>query len=96
MLFLPDLNQKNAFVANYLIHYTLSFTQNLGFDACHISTYRHNGMDFLNTFNDALMAQFPQIFLFGESLALPRLNQAAFVNSNLELSFGVNLESSVD
>lgn len=96
MPFLPDLNQKNPFVANYLIQHAIWSVQNFGFDAYRIDTYMYNDMDFMNACNDALKVQFPKIFLFGESLASPMPNQAAFVKNNLKLPFSVNLESTVD
>jgi len=96
MPFLPDLNQRNPLVANYLIQHAIWTVQEFGIDAYRIDTYMYNDMDFMNACNVALKAQFPGIFLFGESLASPMPNQAAFVRNNLKLPFRANIESTVD
>jgi neopullulanase len=96
MPFLPDLNQNNPLVANYLIQHAIWTVQEFGIDAFRIDTYMYNDMDFMNSCNDALKKQFPNIFLFGESLASPMPNQAAFVRNKMELPFMANIESTVD
>ncbi|MGR3809689.1 alpha-amylase family glycosyl hydrolase [Jiulongibacter sp. NS-SX5] len=96
MPFLPDLNQRNPYVAKYLIQHAIWTVQNFGIDAYRIDTYMYNDMDFMNACNAALKAEFPEIFLFGESLASPVPNVAAFVQNNLKLDFACNLESTVD
>ncbi len=96
MPFLPDLNQRNPLVANYLIQHALWTVQNFGIDAYRIDTYMYNDMEFMNYCNQALKTEFPEIFLFGESLANPVPNVAAFVKNNMELPFACNLESTVD
>jgi hypothetical protein len=92
MPFLPDLNQNNPLVANYLIQHAIWSVQEFGFDSYRIDTYMYNDMDFMNVCNSALKKQFPNIFLFCESLASPMPNQAAFVKTNMKLPFAVNLE----
>ncbi|KPM49716.1 alpha-amylase family glycosyl hydrolase [Jiulongibacter sediminis] len=96
MPFLPDLNQRNPLVANYLIQHALWTVQNFGIDAYRIDTYMYNDMAFMNACNAALKAEYPDLFLFGESLANPVPNVAAFVKNNMELDFACNLESTVD
>lgn len=96
MPFLPDLNQKNPFVVKYLIQHALWTVQNFGIDAYRIDTYMYNVMAFMNQCNAALKAEYPDLFLFGESLANPVPNVAAFVKNNMKLDFACNLESTVD
>ena len=96
MPFLPDLNQRNPLVANYLIQHAIWTVQNFGIDSYRIDTYMYNDMAFMNACNVALKAEFPDLFLFGESLANPVPNVAAFVKNNMELDFACNLESTVD
>ena len=96
MSFLPDLNQKNPFVANFLIQHALWTVEYFGIDAWRIDTYMYNDMDFMNRCNDALLAEYPTLLLFGESIATPVANQAAFVRNNLKLPFTCNLQSTID
>ncbi len=97
MPFLPDLNHKNEFVAKYLIQHAIWTVAHFGIDAFRIDTYMYNDMAFMNRCNSALLREFPKLFLFGESLANPLPNQAAFVKNNIKgLPFDCNLESTVD
>ncbi len=96
MPFLPDLNQRNEYVANYLIQHAIWTVEYFGIDSYRIDTYMYNDMDFMNRCNAALVNEFPKIFLFGESLANPLPNQAAFVRNNMNIGFACNLESTVD
>lgn len=95
--FLPDLNQDNEYVANYLIQHAIWTVENFSIDAYRIDTYMYNDMAFMNKCNAALLAEYPHLFQFGESLASSVPNQAAFTRNNIQnLPFNCNLESTVD
>jgi neopullulanase len=97
MPFLPDLNQKNEFVAKFLIQHAIWTVEEFSIDAWRIDTYMYNDMAFMNRCNNALLNEYPQIMLFGESLASPVSNQAAFVKNNIKnLPFDCNLPSTLD
>ena len=95
--FLPDLNQDNPYVVNYLIQHAIWTVENFHIDGYRIDTYMYNDMEFMNKCNDALLSEFPHLFQFGESLASSIPNQAAFTRNHMTaLPFDCNLESTVD
>jgi glycosidase len=53
--FLPDLNQNNAFVANYLIQHALWTVEYFGIDGWRVDTYQYNDLPFMNRCNAALL-----------------------------------------
>lgn len=96
MPFLPDLNQKNEMVANFLVQHAIWTVEYFGIDAWRIDTYMYNDMEFMNRCNTALQNEYPTLLLFGESLANPVANQAYFVKNKLDVSFKCNLPSTLD
>ena len=87
---MPDMNQTNPYVANYLIQNAIWTTEYYGIDAFRIDTYMYCDLDFMNHCNQALMEEFPNIFMFGESWVETVANQAYFVKNNLNLPFKSN------
>ncbi len=65
--FLPDLNQNNPYVANFLIQHAIWTVEEFGVDAWRVDTYMYNDLPFMNRCNAALMEQYPTIHIFGES-----------------------------
>jgi neopullulanase len=81
--FLADLNQRNPFVANFLIQYAIWATQEFGVDGWRVDTYFYNDPTFLNKMNTALEREFPKLTLFGETLVTQPLSAAFFAKNNL-------------
>jgi neopullulanase len=96
MSFLPDLNQRNEFVANFLIQHAIWTVEYFNIDGWRIDTYMYNDMAFMNRCNTALLTEYPNLYLVGESLASPVANQASFVQNNIKNSFDCNLPSTLD
>ncbi len=94
--FLPDLNQRNPFLANYLIQHAVWSTEMFGVDAWRIDTYKYNDLAFMNRCNQALMTEYPHIHLFGESTASNPLSLSYFVKSNVNFPFKTNLPGTLD
>ena len=94
--FLPDLNQGNKFLANYLIQHAVWSTEMFNLDAWRIDTYKYNDQEFMNRCNQALMNEYPKIHLFGESVATTPLATSFFVKSNIEFPFKSNLPGTCD
>ncbi len=94
--FLPDLNQKNPVVANYLIQHALWTVEEFGIDAWRIDTYIYNDLAFMNQCNQALLDNYPNIHLFGESWVCSVPNQAYFTRNNIESKFKCNLPGGMD
>ena len=96
MPFLPDLNQKNEFVANYLIQHALWTVENFGIDGWRVDTYQYNDLPFMNRVNDALEAEYPKMFITGENSVQSIYSQAFYVKNNINLPFKSNLPSPND
>ncbi len=94
--FLPDLNQRNPFLATYLIQHAIWSTEMFALDGWRIDTYKYNDQAFMNRCNQALMAEYPDIHLFGESTASHPLGLSYFVKSNVNFPFRSNLPGTLD
>jgi neopullulanase len=93
---MPDLNQNNLYVANFLIQHALWTVENFGIDGWRIDTYAYNDLDFMNRCNKALTDEYPQIFMFGETWVHGVPNQSYFVQNNYAVPFKSNLQSATD
>jgi neopullulanase len=93
---MPDLNQSNPFMANYLIQNALWYVQEFGIDGIRIDTYPYNDPDFSNRCNQALMDEFPKLSIFGECMVHGTANQAYFAQNNINTTFKSNLQGVVD
>jgi neopullulanase len=94
--FLPDMNHKNPYVANYLIQHALWTVENFGIDGWRVDTYQYNDLNFMNRCNDALFAEYPKMFITGENMVENPISQAYFTRNNLNLPFKNNLPSPND
>ena len=93
---MPDLNQSNPYVANFLIQHALWTVENFGIDGWRIDTYAYNDLEFMNHCNQALMDEYPQITLFGETWVHGVPNQSYFVQNNYNIPYKSNLQASTD
>ena len=64
---LPDLNQRNPFLANFLVQHAIWTTEYFGIDGWRVDTYKYCDEDFMNQVNTALEKEFPGINIFGEA-----------------------------
>lgn len=94
--FLPDLNGKNDFVANYLIQHAIWTTEEFGIDGWRVDTYFYNDLDFMNRCNKELYREFPRITVFGETWIHSVTNQAYFSENNLIVPWKSNLQGVTD
>ena len=93
---MPDLNQNNPYVANFLIQNAIWAVEDFGVDGWRIDTYIYNDFAFMNRCNKALMDEYPAITLFGETWVHGTANQAYFVDNNLNIPFKSNLPAATD
>ena len=94
--FLPDLNQRNPFVANFLIQYAVWATEEFGIDGWRVDTYFYNDPVFLNKINDVLLKEFPSLTIFGETSVNAVTSGAFFSANNLNISFKHNVPGITD
>ena len=94
--FLPDLNQQNPYVANYLIENAIWSVENFGIDAWRIDTYMYNDQPFMNRCNAALLAEYPRIHIFGESMVNSIIDQAYYTRNTINFPFKSNQPGTLD
>ncbi len=93
---MPDMNQSNPYVANYLIQSSIWSVEEFGVDGWRIDTYLYNDLPFMNKCNKALMDDFPAITLFGETWVHGVPNQSFFCENNVNGIFKSNLPNTTD
>jgi glycosidase len=93
---MPDLNQNNIYVANFLIQHAIWTVEEFGIDGWRIDTYAYNDLAFMNKCNKALMDEYPHITMFGETYVHGVSNQSYFVQNNYNIPFKSNLQASTD
>ncbi len=93
---MPDLNQRNPYVANYLIQNALWSVEEFGVDGWRIDTYIYNDLPFMNKCNKALKDEYPAITMFGETWVHGVVNQSYFCQNNLNNTFKSNLPNTTD
>jgi glycosidase len=94
--FLPDLNQSNPFVANFLIQHALWSVENFGVDAWRVDTYMYNDQPFMNRCNQALIDEYPAIHIFGESWVNNVVDQAYYTRNKIDFPFKSNQPGGLD
>ncbi|WP_018611781.1 alpha-amylase family glycosyl hydrolase [Segetibacter koreensis] len=88
---MPDLNQSNPYVANFLIQHAIYCVEEFGVDGWRIDTYIYCDLDFMNRCNQALADEYPKITEFGEVWVDGTVNEAYFTKNNINTSFKSNL-----
>ncbi|WP_375417007.1 glycoside hydrolase family 13 protein [uncultured Hymenobacter sp.] len=94
--FLPDLNQSNPYLANFLIQHAIWTVENFGVDAWRVDTYMYNDQPFMNRCNKALLTEYPRIHLFGESSVNNVVDQSYYVKNNISFPFKSNQPGGLD
>lgn len=87
---MPDLNQNNPFVANFLIQHALWTVEEFGIDGWRIDTYAYNDLDFMNRCNKALLDEYPKLTIFGETWVHGVINQSFFVRNKYAIKYRSN------
>ena len=93
---MPDLNQSNPNVANFLIQHAIWCVETFGVDGWRIDTYIYCDLDFMNRCNKALTDEYPRITEFGEAWVHGTANQAFFAENNIRNAYKSNLQGVVD
>ncbi|MBN8675727.1 MAG: cyclomaltodextrinase C-terminal domain-containing protein, partial [Chitinophagales bacterium] len=93
---MPDMNQSNPFVANYMIQHAIWSVEEFGVDGWRIDTYMYNDLAFMNRCNKALMDEYPKLTMFGETWVHGVPNQSYFCENNYNIPFKSNLQATTD
>lgn len=87
---MPDLNQGNPYVANFLIQHALWTVEEFGIDGWRIDTYAYNDLEFMNRCNKALLDEYPKLTIFGETWVHGVPNQSFFVRNRYNIPYKSN------
>ncbi len=93
---MPDMNQSNPYVANYMIQHAIWSVEEFGVDGWRIDTYMYNDLAFMNRCNKALMDEYPKLTMFGETWVHGVPNQSYFCENNYNIPFKSNLQATTD
>ncbi|MBN9298366.1 MAG: glycoside hydrolase family 13 protein [Filimonas sp.] len=93
---MPDLDQANSYVANFLIQHALWSVEMFGIDGWRIDTYIYNDLNFMNRCNKELLQEYPRLTMFGEAWVHGTAAQAYFADNNINVPFKSNLQGVVD
>ncbi|MFA5806005.1 MAG: alpha-amylase family glycosyl hydrolase [Melioribacteraceae bacterium] len=63
---MPDLNQENSFVANYIIQNTIWWIEYSGLDGIREDTYPYNNQKFMAKWAKSILNEYPTINIVGE------------------------------
>ncbi len=94
--FLPDLNQKNPFVENYLIQHALWTVENFGIDGWRVDTYQYNEPEFMLKCNQALYDEYPNMLITAENAVSHTLPQAYYSKNKFDINYKGNQSSAND
>jgi len=64
---MPDINQQNPHVANYLIQNSIWWIEFSGIHGFRIDTYAYSDIDFMVDLVDAVLVEYPKFGIFGET-----------------------------
>ncbi len=93
---MPDWDQSNPFVENFLIQHAIWTVEEFGIDGWRIDTYAYNDLNFMNRCNKALYDEYPRISIFGETWVHGVPNQSYFCQNNYNIPFKSNLQATTD
>lgn len=93
---MPDWNQNNPFVADFLIQHAIWTVEEYGIDGWRIDTYAYNDLPFMNRCNKALYDEYPNISIFGETWVHGVPNQSFFCQNNYDIPFKSNMQATTD
>ncbi|MFN4256122.1 MAG: glycoside hydrolase family 13 protein [Saprospiraceae bacterium] len=95
---MPDLNQRNPHVANYLIQQAIWWVEYAGIDDFRIDTYTYSDQTFCSNWCKAIKAEYPQMNMFGEIWEHGVAVQGFFADNQpmRRAKFDSNLPSVVD
>lgn len=75
---MPDMNESNPYVQNYIIQSHIWWIEYAGVDGFRIDTYPYNDLDFMAKWGKALIDEYPSFTYYGETWVHGVANQAYF------------------
>lgn len=79
---MPDLNQKNPFVRNYITQSHIWWIEYSGLDGFRLDTYAYNDAEYMAEWAKLIKAEYPRLTFFAETWVHGIPNQAFFTQGN--------------
>jgi neopullulanase len=79
---MPDLNQRNPFLAEYLIQNAIWWIEYAGVDGFRLDTYQYPDQDFMREMGRRLLIEYPDFYYFGETNVPQRAFQSSFAKGS--------------
>ncbi|MFD1628695.1 glycoside hydrolase family 13 protein [Pseudopedobacter beijingensis] len=79
---MPDLNQENELVQNYINQHIIWWVEYSGLDGLRLDTYPYNNLDYMREWALRMNLEFPKLSVFGETLVNSVISQAFFSRGN--------------
>jgi neopullulanase len=80
---MPDWNQRNPFVANYLLYNNIWWMEYSGQDAYRIDTYFYPEQDFMVQWGKRIQEEYPGFTFFGETWVQGLASQAQYTQGSI-------------
>jgi glycosidase len=94
---MPDLNQRNPFMANYIIQNSIWWVETLELGGIRQDTYPYPDKDFMSNWAGAIMTEYPNFSIVGEEWSYNPLLIAYWQEGNENADgYDSNLKSSMD
>ncbi|WP_316801806.1 glycoside hydrolase family 13 protein [Pedobacter nototheniae] len=94
---MPDLNQTNPYVQNYLTQNHIWWIEYAGIDGLRLDTYPYNDAAYMADWAIKIHAEFPDLTVFGETLVSSVASQAFFTGGNtVNRGFDTHLQGITD
>ena len=94
---MPDLNQKNKFLANYLIQNSLWWIETLNLSGIRQDTYPYAEKEFLSKWAGRIMSEYPKFNIVGEEWSYNPIRIAYWQDGNNNKDgYKSNLKSTMD
>lgn len=89
---MPDMNQTNPYVANYLIQNTIWWIEYAGLSGLRVDTYGYSDPDFLTEWSRRVRAEYPNLNMVGEewSMRIPVVARWQALNAPSMMDFPLN------
>ncbi|SHF72629.1 glycoside hydrolase family 13 protein [Pedobacter caeni] len=79
---MPDFNQRNPLVQNYITQNHIWWIEYAGIDGLRLDTYPYNDPEYMKDWAGKVKAEFPSLSIFGETLVNSAAAQAYFTGGN--------------
>lgn len=94
---MPDLNESNVYVQNYLTQNHIWWIEYAGIDGLRLDTYPYNDPAYMADWAIKIKNEFPRLSIFGETLVNSVVNQAFFTGgSTINQHFDTHLPGITD